>query len=58
MQSDPPATPIKIGYFEAFSIDRPCLYMDASQIDTKKYTHLHFAFANISEEYKVSDEDG
>lgn len=52
-QSQPPAQPMSIGYFEAFNIDRSCLVMDASQIPTKGYTHIHFAFANISDDYKV-----
>jgi hypothetical protein len=32
---------------------RPCLYQDASQIDTLKYTHLHFAFGTLTKDYDV-----
>ncbi|KAH7239549.1 hypothetical protein BKA59DRAFT_495902 [Fusarium tricinctum] len=44
---------IKIGYFQGYGIGRPCLYQDASQIDTLKYTHLHFAFGTLTKEYDV-----
>ncbi|KXT03331.1 hypothetical protein AC578_4004 [Pseudocercospora eumusae] len=53
VKSDPPKNVISIGYFEAFNIDRPCLVMDASQIPGKDFTHIHFAFANISHDYKL-----
>ena len=34
-------------------MDRPCLYQDVRQIDTKKFTHLHFAFATLNPDYSV-----
>ncbi|KAI0968044.1 hypothetical protein F4678DRAFT_482748 [Xylaria arbuscula] len=42
-----------VTYFEGFNLDRPCLYMDAEQIDTSVYTHVHFAFATLSSDYEV-----
>jgi len=42
-----------VGYFEAFNLARDCLNMDASQIDTKKYTHVHFAFGTITKDFKI-----
>ncbi|KAI6754849.1 hypothetical protein HG530_012601 [Fusarium avenaceum] len=44
---------IKIGYFQGYGMGRPCLYQDASQIDTSKYTHLHFAFGTLTKDYDV-----
>lgn len=39
-----------IGYFEAFNTERPCLTMDVTYMDTSKLTHIHFAFATVTEE--------
>ncbi|KAI8954477.1 hypothetical protein F4801DRAFT_533349 [Xylaria longipes] len=49
----PPSTFKRVGYFEAWNEDRPCLHMKPSQIDTTYYTHVHFAFANITESFQV-----
>ncbi|KAH6617548.1 hypothetical protein F5144DRAFT_660933 [Chaetomium tenue] len=45
---------IKIGYFEGYNLERSCLYQDAAQIDTTRYTHIHFAFAVLTENFEVS----
>lgn len=42
-----------VTYFESYGFDRPCLYMDAKQINTDKYTHVHYAFATLSDDYEV-----
>ncbi|KAI1108458.1 class 5 chitinase 1 [Nemania sp. NC0429] len=42
----------RIGYFEAWNTQRPCLNMWPQSIPAY-YTHVHFAFANISDDYKV-----
>jgi len=44
----PPASQIRIAYFEAWNANRPCLHMRADQIDKTKFTHVHFAFADIT----------
>ncbi|KAI1115300.1 hypothetical protein F5Y14DRAFT_132172 [Nemania sp. NC0429] len=44
---------IKVGYFEAFNIDRQCLRMSPKDIPSS-YTHVHFAFANISTSFEVT----
>ena len=36
----------KIGYFEGWNYDRPCLHMDVLDIDNS-FTHIHFAFAHF-----------
>lgn len=46
-----------IGYYEGYQFKRDCLYQDASQVDHSKYTHLHFGFADISSDYKISIND-
>ncbi|KAE8306364.1 hypothetical protein BDV41DRAFT_585895 [Aspergillus transmontanensis] len=44
---------ISIGYFEAWNAERGCLNMDVTSFDTAVHTHLHFAFAEITESYEV-----
>lgn len=48
-----PAETMRVAYFEAWNVNRKCLNMDVDQIDTSKYTHIHFAFANITTDFKV-----
>ncbi|RFU78376.1 glycosyl hydrolase family 18 [Trichoderma arundinaceum] len=48
-----PAKTIKVAYFEAWNSERGCLNMDVDQIDTSKYTHIHFAFANVTTSFNV-----
>ncbi|KAI0539137.1 putative glycosyl hydrolase, family 18 [Xylaria digitata] len=59
IKGSPPAKNIKVAYFEAWNHNRNCLTMDVDQIDTSVYTHIHFAFADITKgDFKVviSDE--
>ncbi|RYO82101.1 hypothetical protein DL762_006788 [Monosporascus cannonballus] len=44
---------IKLAYFQGYGINRKCLYQDALQIDTSKYTHLHFGFGTLTPSYEV-----
>ncbi|KAL4896950.1 glycoside hydrolase [Aspergillus ambiguus] len=44
---------IYVAYFEAWNYDRPCMNMDVSRVDTDYYSHIHFAFANITQDYEV-----
>jgi chitinase len=55
--NDPPTTFARVGYFEGFNNERECLNMDITQMNLKKYTHVHFAFATISNVYTVSMTD-
>ncbi|CZS91648.1 uncharacterized protein RCO7_06969 [Rhynchosporium graminicola] len=48
IKSSAPAKRFKLGYFEGWNFNRKCLTMDASQIDTSAYTHIHFAFPNVT----------
>ncbi|KAL5425231.1 hypothetical protein PMIN04_002728 [Paraphaeosphaeria minitans] len=49
-----PAKFSRVGYFEAFNKERECLHMDITQMDLNTYTHIHFAFATISTDFKVN----
>ena len=46
-----------VGYYESWNWDRPCLNMRAGSIDTSYYTHIHWAFATISNNFDVSIND-
>lgn len=50
----PPAQFTKIAYFEAWNHDRPCLHMDVTDVDAKKFTHIHFAFPTITPDFNVN----
>lgn len=49
----PPASFMKVAYFEAWNRERPCLHMSVSQIPSS-YTHVHYAFVDITESFGVS----
>lgn len=45
---------MRIGYFEAWNLDRPCANMDISKMtDGNIYSHVHWAFGNITESWEV-----
>jgi chitinase len=44
---------INVGYYESWNFDRPCLNMRAASIDTTAYTHIHWAFATVSDSFDV-----
>ncbi|MBE3041988.1 LysM peptidoglycan-binding domain-containing protein, partial [Candidatus Bathyarchaeota archaeon] len=48
-----PESFIKVAYFEAWNQERPCLNMDVTQIDKEVFTHVHFAFPDITADYHV-----
>ncbi|KAF3160006.1 hypothetical protein TWF788_003433 [Orbilia oligospora] len=48
-----PATFFSIAYYEAWAPKRPCLQMPVDLIDKSKYTHIHYAFAEITTDFKV-----
>eukprot|EP01133_Synstelium_polycarpum_P008938 gene8938-10481_t len=50
--SGPPSSFFKVGYYESWIKKRPCLNMRASQIDTRNYTHIQFAFGLLDESWK------
>lgn len=55
--SGPPSSFLKIGYWEEFQWQRPCMNLDANglqnMINENNYTEIHYSFAVISD-YEVS----
>ncbi|KAL1603425.1 hypothetical protein SLS60_005012 [Paraconiothyrium brasiliense] len=43
-----PESKIKVAYFESWNFNRKCLTMSVEEIPSS-YTHIHFAFANITQ---------
>ncbi|CAG8954007.1 hypothetical protein HYFRA_00009106 [Hymenoscyphus fraxineus] len=52
-----PEYPMSIGYYEAWNFDRPCLHMEAKELDIKSYTHLHWAFGTVNPDLTVTVND-
>ncbi|EEP76245.1 conserved hypothetical protein [Uncinocarpus reesii 1704] len=50
---EPPESFSRVAYFEAWNKDRICLHMDVTDIDTDHFTHIHFAFADLTPEFDV-----
>ncbi|RSL78176.1 hypothetical protein CEP51_008443 [Fusarium floridanum] len=50
----PPSSFMRVGYFEAWNNERPCLWMDASELESMtELTHVHFSFAKLTESFEV-----
>ncbi|KAJ7660100.1 glycoside hydrolase superfamily [Mycena polygramma] len=49
----PPSEFLNVAYFEAFNSQRSCLNMDVRQVDTTKYSHIHFAFIELTAAFAV-----
>jgi hypothetical protein len=46
--SGPPSEFQRIGYYEAYGVNRDCLWLNAKDANTDgSYTHIHWAFASI-----------
>ncbi|KAI7973519.1 hypothetical protein EIK77_004125 [Talaromyces pinophilus] len=52
--SSPPAEFRRIGYFEGFDFNRPCLSESILSVDTSQYTHIHLAFATLNADFSVN----
>ena len=48
-----PSQFISIGYFEAWNKNRDCLHMSVDEIDTERFTHIHFAFGKVTPDFAV-----
>ncbi|KAL3461233.1 glycoside hydrolase superfamily [Aspergillus heterothallicus] len=46
---------IRLAYYQGYCFNRECLCQDAAQIDTLKYTHLHFGFSLMNVNYDVNE---
>ncbi|RKK87458.1 hypothetical protein BFJ68_g3196 [Fusarium oxysporum] len=50
----PPSSFMSVGYFEAWNQDRPCLWMDVSELEKRsELTHVHFSFARLTDSFEV-----
>ncbi|KAL5114915.1 hypothetical protein ACEQ8H_007162 [Pleosporales sp. CAS-2024a] len=45
IKDNPPASKMKVAYYESWNFNRKCLDMYVTEIPSN-YTHIHFAFAN------------
>ncbi|MCJ1310400.1 hypothetical protein MMC25_004064 [Agyrium rufum] len=44
----------RVGYFEAWNANRPCLHMDILSLHDQNYcTHVHFGFGNLTSDWQV-----
>ncbi|KAL4996287.1 hypothetical protein BDV10DRAFT_187234 [Aspergillus recurvatus] len=48
---------MKIGYYESWNYDRPCLNLRVADIDVTEYTHIHWGFADITDDFNVTIND-
>ncbi|KAL4782104.1 glycoside hydrolase superfamily [Aspergillus varians] len=55
--SNEPTEFMRIGYYESFNLDRPCLNLRAAHIKVNDYTHIHWGFATINNTFHISVND-
>ncbi|RDW74489.1 uncharacterized protein DSM5745_07151 [Aspergillus mulundensis] len=55
--SPPPGEFMRIGYYESFNLDRPCLNLLAAHINVNDYSHIHWGFASVSRDFRISIND-
>lgn len=44
---------MRVAYYESWNSNRKCLHMDVDEIDITQYTHIHFAFANVTSTFGI-----
>ncbi|KAJ2655056.1 hypothetical protein IWW48_005743 [Coemansia sp. RSA 1200] len=54
IMSDPPSQFISVGYFESWNIQWPCLNTRISKQKLDQYTHIHYSFADIGMDLKIT----
>ncbi|KAJ2559757.1 hypothetical protein EV175_000189 [Coemansia sp. RSA 1933] len=47
IKSDPPSEVISVGYYESWNQGWSCMRSNVNELNLDKYTHVHFAFADI-----------
>ncbi|KAK4207996.1 hypothetical protein QBC37DRAFT_454015, partial [Rhypophila decipiens] len=58
IQSGAPASYQRIGYFETWNVNRPCLNMKVKDANTDgTYTHIHWAFVEVSPSFATVIKD-
>ncbi|KAL7932039.1 glycoside hydrolase family 18 protein [Trichoderma chlorosporum] len=53
----PPSSFINVAYYESWNWDRPCLNYRAEDIGDTNYTHAHWAFASVDNNFHVAIND-
>lgn len=51
---EPPGQFLKIGYFEGYDWQRPCLAGSILSVNTSAYTHIYLAFAILNADYSIN----
>ena len=52
-----PAAFLKVGYYESWNWDRPCLNYKPIELAVSDYTHIHWGFATIGSGFTVNIND-
>lgn len=52
-----PETFMKVGYYETWNYDRPCLKLRVADVGVNEYTYIHWAFAEITEDFDIKIND-
>ncbi|KAL2843901.1 glycoside hydrolase superfamily [Aspergillus pseudoustus] len=55
--SEPPAEFMRIGYYESFNFDRPCLNLRAKHINVNDYSHIHWGFVTVNTTFHIGIND-
>lgn len=55
--SSAPGEIYNIAYFEAFNWKRTCLRMSVNTIDTSVYTHIHYSFITLNEDFSINTDE-
>jgi GH18 family chitinase len=48
---------MRIGYYESFNFDRPCLNLRAKHINASDYTHIHWGFVTVNSSFHIGVND-
>lgn len=56
-QSDAPDQFATLGFYQTWSRWQPCASLNASNIDTSKYTHLAWAFVQVNKDLSINNTD-
>jgi chitinase len=48
-----PTEVLKVGFFEGYNLDRPCINMPITSFNTSGYTDIYLAFAALTTDYEV-----
>lgn len=49
-----PASKINVAYLEAWNSECQCLHMNLDPVDKTRYSHIHFAFVEITSDFRIN----